>query len=371
MKKIYAPTICVCFIIFCLLRFPDAMILASSEGLSLWLTKVFPSLFPFMVTCSVLMQIGAAQACGRLLSPIMRPLFHLPGIAAFPYFLGVLSGYPMGAKTTAVLYQKGQLTLDDAKHILVFSNNPGPLFLIGTVGSVFLGNPVWGYALLFCTFGGATVTGILYGIFKKKSSTYASKATAEIDTLSNTMPFLDALSFSIQNSMMTLLQIGGYLILFCVISRALSEIGLYGLLEAFLSRLPVSSAYLEGFFSGILEMTNGASLISQSGDSMRLKLSSICFLTSFGGLSILGQTLSILQEMPIKKSAYCLAKICNGGISTLFFLLFYTHFQKIAQKTVPAFHALAETAFTYSFSIWYFLFAAALVLLWRRRRAYR
>lgn len=372
MKKIGFITICVCFFMFCLLHYPDAMIAASTEGLTLWLTKVFPSLFAFMVTCSLLIQIGAAQKFGKLLAPLMRPVFHLPGSAAFPYFLGLLSGYPMGAKMTTSLYKGGLLSLDDAKHVLTFSNNPGPLFLVATIGTMFLGNPQWGYAFLLCAFLGATTTGILYGRIKKNTpkTNKSFRASASLHTNPQTtapMPFMDALSYSIQNSMATLMQVGGYIILFCVIARACTETGVFALLRQLFSFLPVSDAFLDGFFSGILEMTNGAFLVANAPDPAPLRLVAISFLTSFGGLSILGQTLSIIEELPIKKSFYIKAKLCNGVFSSAFFLLLYPWLEKTTQKAVPAFYSLAETAFNYSFSIWYILFLAAVVLLLYRK----
>ena len=91
----------------------------------------------------------------------MKPVFGLNGIAAFPFFLGMLSGYPMGAKITAELYERKQVTLEEAQHILVFSNNPGPLFLIGTIGTGFFGMPQYGYLLLFSSVFGSVLTGIL------------------------------------------------------------------------------------------------------------------------------------------------------------------------------------------------------------------
>ncbi|MGN0134145.1 MAG: nucleoside recognition domain-containing protein, partial [Anaerotignum sp.] len=97
---------CACFLIYALLRFPEAMLAASAESVQLWLTKVFPSLFPFIAACGLLLWIGAAERMGAALRPLMQPLFGLPGIAAFPFFLGILSGYPMGAKMTAMLYEK-------------------------------------------------------------------------------------------------------------------------------------------------------------------------------------------------------------------------------------------------------------------------
>ena len=113
---------CACFLIFALLCFPAEMLAASAKGVQLWLTKVFPSLFPFLVACGILLRIGAAQRMGAALRPLMQPLFHLPGIAAFPFFFGLLSGYPMGAKLTAQLYEQRQLSLADAQQLLAFAH---------------------------------------------------------------------------------------------------------------------------------------------------------------------------------------------------------------------------------------------------------
>ena len=99
------------------------MLSASADSIRLWLTRIFPSLFPFLADCGILLRTGAAEKSGKYLSPLMKPIFGLNGIAAFPFFLGMLSGYPMGAKITAALYERKQITLDEAQHILVFSNN--------------------------------------------------------------------------------------------------------------------------------------------------------------------------------------------------------------------------------------------------------
>ena len=78
---------CACFLIFALLCFPAEMLAASAEGVQLWLTKVFPSLFPFLVACGILLRIGAAQRMGAaLVSPagycrlslLFRTSFRIP-----------------------------------------------------------------------------------------------------------------------------------------------------------------------------------------------------------------------------------------------------------------------------------------------------
>ena len=297
---------CACFLIFALLCFPAEMLAASAEGVQLWLTKVFPSLFPFLVACGILLRIGAAQRMGAALRPLMQPLFHLPGIAAFPFFFGLLSGYPMGAKLTAQLYEQRQLSLADAQQLLAFSNCPGPLFLIGTVGVGFFGMPAFGYLLWLSAFLGAVATGILFRR-KKSVPAFHSVSVPSCQTLT------EVLSASVADALRTILLIGGYLILFAVLSAAMEQAGLFSLLSRLLFFLPLSTETLRGFCSGILEMTNGAHLLSLSPDGLRLRLTLVAFLVSFGGLSILGQTFGVLAAMPISKKDYIKGKVSGCG----------------------------------------------------------
>lgn len=333
---------CACFLIFALLRFPEAMLTASAEGVQLWLTKVFPSLFPFLVACGILLRIGAAQRMGQLFQPLMQPLFRLPGIAAFPFFFGFLSGYPMGAKLTAQLYEQKQLSLADAQRLLAFSNAPGPLFLIGTIGVGFFGMPIFGYLLWLSAFLGAVSTGIL---FRRKKSNHTLRSVP----LPPCQSLTEVLSAAVADALRTILLIGGYLILFGVLSAAMEQAGLFSLLSRLLFFLPLSAETLRGFCSGILEMTNGAYLLSHSPDSLRLRLTLVAFLVSFGGLSILGQTFGVLAAVPISKKDYIKGKLCNALLSSLSFFLLYPFFRQYAQKEVPVFFSLTETSFTLSF----------------------
>lgn len=321
------------------------MLTASAESIQLWLTKVFPSLFPFMVACSILLRIGAAERIGRFLHPLMKPVFGLSGIAAFPFFLGILSGYPTGAKITVQLYKKKQITLDEAQHILMFSNNPGPLFLVGTIGSGFFNMPFWGYVLLFQSFLGAVTTGILWRLYRKKTSRFSYTYTTSASAFSLT----EVLSASVAEALHTILLIGGYLILFGTLSEAMKQTSIFYFLSCLLYFLPLSTETIHGLFSGILEITNGAYFLSLSPDAIRLRLTLVSFLASFGGLSILGQTFGILSDVPISKKDYLKGKFLNALFSSLFFWIFYPFFEQKAQKAVPVFFLFTETAYTLSF----------------------
>ena len=120
-----------------------------------------------MVSCNILLRLGTAENLSRFLRPFTKVLFGLEGVSAFPFFLGILSGYPTGAKLTAQLYKKNLISKEDAQHLLTFSNNPGPLFLIGTIGVGFFGIPFFGHLLLLSSILSAVTTGILWRFFHK------------------------------------------------------------------------------------------------------------------------------------------------------------------------------------------------------------
>ncbi len=133
-----------------LLLRPQEAASAVRAGLALCAGTVVPSLFPFFAAISLLLQLGAAEALGRLCAPIMRPLFRMRGVCALPLLAGLLGGYPSGAKTAASLYAQGRITRQEAELLLGFCDNCGPAFLLGCVGAGVLGDPapgLWLYAV--------------------------------------------------------------------------------------------------------------------------------------------------------------------------------------------------------------------------------
>ena len=65
----------------------------------------------------------------------MASLFRLPGCAgSAALLLGLVGGYPIGARTAAELYASGDLTRQEAERLLTFCNNSNPVFLISVLG---------------------------------------------------------------------------------------------------------------------------------------------------------------------------------------------------------------------------------------------
>ena len=64
----------------------------------------------------------------------MRPVFNVPGEGIFALLMGSISGYPIGAKTVSNLKSQGIINSIESERLIAFTNNSGPLFILGTVG---------------------------------------------------------------------------------------------------------------------------------------------------------------------------------------------------------------------------------------------
>ena len=109
---------------------PEEAMEGAKSGLTLCLNVIVPSLFPFFVLSSLVVDLGIAARLGRLLEPIMRPLFRVSGSCAGALVLGFIGGYPVGARTALQLYQQGFCTKTEAERLWHSATTPVPhLFL--------------------------------------------------------------------------------------------------------------------------------------------------------------------------------------------------------------------------------------------------
>ena len=157
---------------FCigLILYSNSSLKAAKDGLVLWAPAEDPSHFPFFISIELLSHTNIVKTLGKYLNPIMRPLFNVPGEGAFAFLMGLISGYPVGAKVVVKLFEQNIVTKDEAERLLAFTNNSGPLFIIGTVGIALFGSTNIGI-LLFITHIFACVTG---GIFLRFSSRHVN-----------------------------------------------------------------------------------------------------------------------------------------------------------------------------------------------------
>lgn len=151
LKRNILPSLFVVFTI-CLVLFSNENLLATKNGLALWANSVVPALLPFFIATELLSHTNVTRAIGKLLNKFMKPIFNVPGIGAYAFVMGIISGYPVGAKIVTKFRQDGLCTKAEAERLLAFTNNSGPLFIIGTVGITMFGNTLIRIIIIYHTF---------------------------------------------------------------------------------------------------------------------------------------------------------------------------------------------------------------------------
>lgn len=314
---------------FCLLIFSKSNLPAVKSGLSLWANSVVPSLFPFFVATELLMHTNVITLFGNLLNQFMKPLFNIRGEGSFAFIMGIISGYPVGAKIASNFRQNNICSKEECERLLSFTNNSGPLFIIGTVGILMFKNTTIGI-LLFVTHLFACITvGFIFRYWKKDKNTFLalpsspsfnqSKKSASFSNLG------EILAESISSSISTILLIGGFVVIFSSIISIFKASGLLNsltiLLRPFFQFLNIDTSFIQGILTGILEITNGVNTISSIPyKKISLNIIFTAFLLGFGGISVLLQVWSITSKTDLSIKPYVYGKLLQGILAA-----FYTY----------------------------------------------
>ena len=165
LKSMVIPTLFVLFAI-CLVLFSSSNLSAAQNGLSLWATSIIPSLFPFFVATELLSYTNIIDILGKFFNKLMKPLFNVRGEGSFAFLMGIISGYPVGAKIACNLRQANICSKEECERLLAFTNNSGPLFIIGTVGIKMFGSSTIGFLLLVTHILACISVGICFRFWK-------------------------------------------------------------------------------------------------------------------------------------------------------------------------------------------------------------
>ena len=274
-----------------LLRFSDLAGAAVQDGLALCFRAIIPSLLPFFVVVSLLLQLGFARRLQPLFAPFMGPLFHLSGVCAAPLLAGLVGGYPTGAKTVADLYAAGQINRDEAERALSFVNNCGPAFLLSYVGASVLDSSQAGVYLLLIHVAAALLTGL---ILCRRTGPRRRAAAGRLQRPANDASLAEAFPSAVTGALASTLNICGFVVLFRVIAALL------------LGTLP---AGVLGFF----EMVTGTAALSPG----RLGFLTAAGIVGWGGLSVHCQTMAVLSGTGLSLRRHWLGKALQALLSVL------------------------------------------------------
>jgi len=294
-----------------LVIYPAEFLEAGREAIRLCLDVIIPSLFPFLVAVGILTRIGLPRYMSRNLSPLMRPIFNIPGSGALALVMGLISGYPLGAKITRELYESGDCTKTEAERMLAFCNNSGPLFIVGAVGAGMLFSPAIGQILYVSHVLSAIAVGILFKFYRKDCEHLMLPTTALVVRKEQNPGIVSSIGDAVYSAAQTMAKICGFVILFAAVVSALPNLG---------NQVANAGA------AGIFEITEGVLLFAQIyGIPLPLKFAAISFILAFSGISVMAQVAAIIKGSGLSMIPYVVGKFLAGifsaGITFVIFIL--------------------------------------------------
>ena len=296
--------LCTCWL---LIR-SDTTEASAYDALKMCASVIIPSLFPYMVISSLLVQTGASDWIGQWLARPVEILFRLPGCTAGAIVLGALCGFPVGAKTACQLYERGSVTKRECERLIAIANNTGPSFVVEVVGAHFWGSRGMGWVIYVAQILSACVLGC---IISRKETKPADKQTIP-DTRCD---ILQSFASSVTQSARSVVSVCGFILFFAVV------ISLIGQITETLS-LPFAAPVL----GAVLEFSAGAATASQLGGIWGAFLTG--FTVSWSGISVFAQCKTFTTPHGISLHPTAISKalqgLITGSAAAAYYALWFT-----------------------------------------------
>lgn len=276
---------------FYLLLHPALVSESVTRSIYLCVRVIVPSLFIFMVLSRVIIAMPFTTAFFSRLGRY--------GIEAMVLTLGLLCGFPVGAKCAVFLYQSGTISKKRAEFLCAFTNGASASFLIGYIGGSLYSDITVGVRLFFFQIIAALTTAVLTRILFMNKEDFTFAPIPEQEKKGG---FTEA----VVDSTFTMISVCAFIITFSLLG------------ELFLSVTNVNriSAVL---FKGIFEFSSG--IASAAGIGADLGFSMICLFVGFSGLCVIMQVMSVMRGK-LSARMYLTGRLINTAIFGILSLLF-------------------------------------------------
>ena len=278
------------------------------NGMEICIKTLIPTLFPYFVISGVL--IGSLSGRSNFLLQIMERICKMPAGSGSLLLMGLITGYPVGARNVADIYHKGAISFDDAQRMVVFCNNAGPAFIFGVLAP-FFPDLRWTASLWAVQILSAVFTGYLMPCRKIRHAAMPAQQATSITLIMN-------------QSIKSMASVCGWVMFFRMILEFMDR-WLFWMMDG-----PVRV-----IIGGMLELTSGCIGLGMIENAGIRFLVCTGFL-SCGGLCILLQTASVFPQLDLKQ--YVFRKLIQwliGLCLSVLFLAMLTEIRSFSFSYVP------------------------------------
>ncbi|MCR4616025.1 MAG: hypothetical protein K5756_07765 [Clostridiales bacterium] len=273
--------------ILCLTVYPALASKGVRDALNLCGQVMIPSLFPFMVICSFIVKLNTGGRPAPVSKKVMGLLFRLPSNALPVVLLGLTAGFPVGAAMTSQLFREKRLTGNQARRLMAFCVNCGPVFALGTVGSAMLGSKKAGAIIFVSLLVSSLTIGFISRFFDDGSN-------AEVCVSSERPEYLKAMVSSVSDASQAMLSVCAWIIFF-------------GCICSLLSLLPSVSLPLTCIF----EVSSGC----MEGVKHGFPIPLLAAIIGWAGISVHCQIMPYLCAVGMPLPLFFSLRLLNGGLA--------------------------------------------------------
>lgn len=307
-KRNFFLILVIFFLLIAIAVNPSAYITSCFDGLLVWATVVLPALLSFIFFTKTLTALGIDKIIGEKFK-LFPKIFKVPAVGMYVFVMSILSGYPVGAKIVADLYEAGSLTKAEAYRLTTFTSNSGPMFILGSVGIGMLHSRKLGLIILFAHILGALTNGLVHRNHKEQNINFKKTIQKQ-----NTISIGDLM----WNTVQSVLIIGGFIALFFVIIEVFNTLHIFSSVSGALEKLTkIPAGIFSAIFGGLLEITHGCLDIAALGLSDFSSGMLACGIISFGGFATILQALVFLKKFDMRMSFFIKQKITHTIFSLL------------------------------------------------------
>lgn len=261
-----------------------------NKTLNICLYTLLPTMFASIIFTSMLIELEFEKYIPKKLINFLSKLFNISKKEVVIFILSILSGYPNNSRM-----------LSDNKNLnnlINFTSFINPIFLICTIGNIYLNNIKVSIIIMLCHY----ISSIVLGIILRNNEVIENKELI----INNDKNYLNSYFSILRNTTKALCNIFSNILFFSILSSLVSNIFNF-------------NEIINSIVLGTLEFSNGTYLVSNLNIDIFYKGLLILIIITFGSFSIHMQMISVNEK--IKYIRFLKYRILNVFLAVIIYFI--------------------------------------------------